>query len=235
MGQAIGQVIAFAVGVALGPTAIIGVVLILAGPRGRSGGLACCSAGCSASQSSGRSCCSRPAARKPACEGAPATWSAWSRSCSACCCCSSPCAGGAGARAARPTRSSRLDGGDRLVHRAQGGCRRDDARGRQPQEPPASRWVPRPRSRRPAQAPALRRSRSPCTSCWDRSASACRCDLPADGRSRRRRARQASRMDGRRERDDHGRHLPDHRRQADRRCDQRVGGLNGMAEGLSSA
>jgi threonine/homoserine/homoserine lactone efflux protein len=38
VGQAIGQVIAFAVGVALSPVPIIGVVLMLSGPRARSNG-----------------------------------------------------------------------------------------------------------------------------------------------------------------------------------------------------
>ena len=40
MGQAIGQVLAFGVGVALSPLAIIAVVLMLAGPKGRVNGLA---------------------------------------------------------------------------------------------------------------------------------------------------------------------------------------------------
>ena len=40
MGQAIGQVLAFGVGVSLSPLAIIAVVLMLAGPKGRVNGLA---------------------------------------------------------------------------------------------------------------------------------------------------------------------------------------------------
>ncbi len=57
MGEAIGQALPFAVGVALSPVPIIAVILMLVTPRARANGPASCSAGCSGSRSSVRSCC----------------------------------------------------------------------------------------------------------------------------------------------------------------------------------
>ena len=171
MGEAIGQSLSLAVGIAISPVPIIAVILMLVTPRARVNGpafvvgwlLGLAVIGTIVLLVAGPSDASE--------NGEPATWvnvlklvlGAAAR------------AGCAQAMARPPARGrgggyAQVDGRDRQLHRAEGVRRRSGARRREPEEPPARRRAARLRSRRPASPAASRRSPTPSSRSSPRSA-----------------------------------------------------------------
>jgi hypothetical protein len=97
MGQAIGQVLAFGVGVALSPVPIITVVLMLATPEGRINGPALLAGWVVGIAVLGTIVLLAASGASASKHGAPATWVSIVKLVPAACCCCLPESSGAGA------------------------------------------------------------------------------------------------------------------------------------------
>lgn len=169
MGQAIGQVLSFGVGVALSPVPIIAVVLMLATPDGRVNGPALILGWILGLAAAGTIVLLAASGTEASSTSGPAEWVSIVMIVLGVVLMALATRQGQG-----PTRrcrgpASSLDEDDRHLHSAQGRGHGSRSLGAQPKEPhprPGRRWP----LRRQARAAVTKRSGSPCSCRWERSA-----------------------------------------------------------------